>query len=173
MRIKIGERFITQRTEFSRYHLEDINGEKIKTKEAEDIIENYFKQLENPDLYFRIEDNRIHWLEYREVEYMFLPKIVEKIEPYAFRDNHNIKLAVLGENTDIIQAYAFSGCTKLTEVILPRNLKVIQQYAFSDCERLETIYYEGTKKEWQIIHKDRYWRFGNSADIIAIDGIVE
>ena len=37
---------------------------------------------------------------------------------------------------------------------------------------MEIIYYEGTKKEWERIKKDRYWKFGNSATIITLDGIV-
>ena len=172
MRIKLGNYYINQRTEYSRFYLEDENGEKIKTKEAEEFIENYTNQNENPNNYFRIEDSRLHWMINKETEYIFVSPRIKTIEPYAFRDNNYLKFAFLGNNVETIFAFAFSGCTKLKEVILPRSISEIQQYAFSDCEEMEIIYYEGTKKEWERIKKDRYWKFGNSATIITLDGII-
>ena len=55
------------------------------------------------------------------------------------------------EGVITIDDYAFSGCTSLKTVILPVSLKYVYEDIFEDCTALETVYYKGTKEQWDAI----------------------
>ena len=50
-----------------------------------------------------------------------------------------------------IEEWAFTYANALTEIVLPVGLVSIGYGAFSNCEKLSSVYYMGTKKEWDRI----------------------
>lgn len=54
---------------------------------------------------------------------------------------------------------AFHGCIGLASVTIPNSVKSIGDSAFSGCRELKTIYYKGTKEEWQAIIKYAKWDY--------------
>lgn len=46
---------------------------------------------------------------------------------------------------------AFSGCTKLTSIVIPNSVTSIDFAAFSACSGLKTVFYAGTKEQWEIV----------------------
>ena len=75
----------------------------------------------------------------READSIALSSDVEKIMPYAFWGNKNIKEVVLSGGVKEIPAYAFSHCTNLTSVQIPYSVNSIGVRAFEDCIRLRNI----------------------------------
>ena len=66
---------------------------------------------------------------------------------------------VIPDSVRSIGKMAFYGCTGLTSVTIGKNVTSIGKYAFSDCTRLETIYYKGTRAQWEAIEKDSAWDY--------------
>lgn len=58
-----------------------------------------------------------------------------------------------------------AGCDKLTYVKIPKSVKKIKKGAFSDCDNLKTIYFAGTKSQWE---KIRIEEVGNE-DLLDAD----
>lgn len=58
-----------------------------------------------------------------------------------------------------------AGCDKLTYVKIPKSVKRIKKGAFSDCDNLKTIYFAGTKSQWE---KIRIEEVGNE-DLLDAD----
>lgn len=58
-----------------------------------------------------------------------------------------------------------AGCDTLTYVKIPKSVKKIKKGAFSDCDNLETIYFAGTKSQWE---KIRIEEVGNE-DLLDAD----
>ena len=52
---------------------------------------------------------------------------------------------------------AFYGCEGLKKIDIPKEIESIGVFAFAHCTSLATIYYEGNKREWNSITKDRDW----------------
>lgn len=47
--------------------------------------------------------------------------------------------------------YAFKGCKYLESIYLPKSLKEIRASAFNECTALKTVYYSGSKEDWNKI----------------------
>lgn len=58
-----------------------------------------------------------------------------------------------------------AGCDTLTYVKIPKSVKKIKKGAFSDCDNLKTIYFAGTKSQWE---KIRIEEVGNE-DLLDAD----
>ncbi len=67
---------------------------------------------------------------------------------------------VIKDGTLGIADSAFSGCTGLTGITIPRSVESIGNQAFSG-GTFRTIYFQGTKEQFNSIQKDTYW-YGNS-----------
>lgn len=50
-----------------------------------------------------------------------------------------------------IGKYAFDGCSSLTSIVIPDSVTSIGEDAFFKCSNLETVYYTGTKEEWNAL----------------------
>lgn len=48
-----------------------------------------------------------------------------------------------------------AGCDTLTYVKIPKSVKKIKKGAFSDCDNLKTIYFAGTKAQWEKIRIEK------------------
>ena len=92
-----------------------------------------------------------------EIEYTqnVLEKIVmsdniTQITQFAFGGCSLSNIAI-GRGVEVIDYAAFYGCEWLESVIISNSVKQIVSYAFYHCYMLETVYYEGTSKEWEEI----------------------
>lgn len=61
-----------------------------------------------------------------------------------------------------IAGYAFLGKEALTSVTIPKSVTTIGMYAFRGCTNLMTVYYRGTKAEWERMKPSENW-WGDSA----------
>ena len=68
-----------------------------------------------------------------------MPSTVQKIKPYAFWGDYNLKDVRISGNAREISAYAFSNCKNLKNVKMSYSLKNIDMKAFEDCVRLRQI----------------------------------
>lgn len=103
-----------------------------------------------------------------------LPKNIEHIGDYAFVDCINLQeinwecIADMGKGifqntqlTDVVLPQGlealpedtFKNCYSLTTIVIPKTLKTVSKNAFKDCG-LTTIFYEGTKTQWNKINID-------------------
>jgi hypothetical protein len=103
-----------------------------------------------------------------------LPKNIEYIGDYAFFDCINLQeinwectddmgkgvfqntlLAnvVLPSGLEVVSEDTFNNCYELTTIVIPESIKTISKNAFKD-SGLTTIFYEGTKAQWNKINID-------------------
>ena len=64
---------------------------------------------------------------------------VVEIDPYAFRNNAQVKSVVLPEGIVAIGEFAFEGCRHLERIVLPQSLLSIGRGAFLGCQSLREI----------------------------------
>ena len=95
-----------------------------------------------------------------------IPDCVISIGRYTFEDCVGLASVIIGNSVTTIGYSAFHGCTGLTSVIIPNSVKNIGGYAFRNCTSLKTIYYKGTKEEWDAIEKVSGWDSNTNYTII-------
>lgn len=111
------------------------------------------------------------------IKKLVIPNSVTTIEDCAFWDNASLTDVTLSENlkslgvnafqqctalTEIeipegitkIGSWAFLGCSSLSKLTLPKAVTTIGAWAFLDCNKLKTIYYGGTKSDFDNIAVD-------------------
>ena len=88
---------------------------------------------------------------------------VKSIGYWAFSYCKGLTSVTIGNSLTSISWGVFDGCTGLVSVTIGTGVTNIESYAFDDCSSLKTIYYKGTKEQWNAIIKDAYWdmRTGN------------
>ena len=70
---------------------------------------------------------------------------------------------------------AFYNCSSLTSVTIPESVTSIGNYAFSDCDNLQTVYYNGTRAQFDKIeigsHNEPLLnaKFVNSHPVLSTD----
>ena len=100
-----------------------------------------------------------------------VPSTVKSIGEYAFMSCSNLLVVSVPEGVTSIGSGTFAGCSSLENIIIPESVTTIGQNAFSkcsslksitipksvmtiepntffECSNLETIYYSGTKEDW-------------------------
>ena len=99
----------------------------------------------------------------QKVTSVIVPATVKNIWDETFYYCQNLKtVELLG--AEYIGPNTFCGCLSLESVRLSRNLREIGETAFSGLEQKVTVYYGGTKEEWQQVNiPDRTNRFYNLA----------
>lgn len=75
------------------------------------------------------------------VRSVIFPQSVTKINSYAFKDNHHVKILNIPDTITSIEDSSFSGCSSLTSVTFEEGsqLTSIGDYAFYNCSRLTSI----------------------------------
>lgn len=80
----------------------------------------------------------------------------------AFYASALLEKAELCEGITYIPEQYFGKCSSLKEVIIPASVTSIDKLAFGDCNSLETVYYRGTKEQWEELKKNTIMGlFGN------------
>ncbi len=68
-----------------------------------------------------------------------------------FTKRAEIKTVMIEEGVQNIGNFAFQNCTELTSVTVPTSVTSIGKSAFEGCSSFGTIYYAGTKAQWNEI----------------------
>lgn len=61
---------------------------------------------------------------------------------------------VVPDSVTVIAPSAFRGCSNLTSVVIGKNVTEIRAEAFMECNSLDSVFYKGTKEEWEAITID-------------------
>lgn len=81
---------------------------------------------------------------------VIFPESLKSIEE-AFGLCTSLESVVIPEGLTELGVYAFESCSSLKSVTIPKSLSFISAGVFMNCPALETIYYAGTKEEWDSI----------------------
>ncbi|MCI9406972.1 MAG: leucine-rich repeat domain-containing protein [Clostridia bacterium] len=54
-------------------------------------------------------------------------------------------------DTKLVYNGAFAWCRKLESITIPKTVTEIENYAFYECENLKTVYFTGTRGEWEVL----------------------
>ncbi|MCR5706397.1 MAG: leucine-rich repeat domain-containing protein [Acholeplasmatales bacterium] len=79
------------------------------------------------------------FLNNKELEEVFIPSSVIRIEEKAFSGCIGLKNVYIESGTTTIGQYAFSGCISLYDIALPEGVKNIGSHAFEGCMFLQSI----------------------------------
>lgn len=80
-----------------------------------------------------------------------IPSTVKSIKSFAFAGCENLTSVTMHNGITAIERYTFYGCKNLIFIILPKEITNISNTAFYNCSTLKTVYYSGTKEEWDNI----------------------
>lgn len=83
-----------------------------------------------------------------------LPDSVQSVRNLAFRECRALESAELSSGMTEIPTGMFQRCTALTTVTIPASITTIDSLAFDDCSSLKTVYYGGSKAQWQALAAD-------------------
>ena len=83
-----------------------------------------------------------------------IPDSVTEIGRYAFSGCTNLTEFTVPKGIKEIEQGMFSGCDRLSKVTMSSNIEKINSYAFDKCYYLTDIYYNGAKKQWDLITKE-------------------
>ena len=127
---------------------------------------------------------------------LIIPNDVTKISKYTFYGYTALNSVTFHNRVTEIGACAFAHCTSLTSIRLPDSLTTIGRYAFYNCNKLdsffmgqgvtsigdyafdkcfliETITYNGTVEQWNLIIKDLWYGYSVRRFIIScVDGTI-
>ena len=96
-----------------------------------------------------------------------------KISNYAFincRGRGLTEITIPNSVTSIGES-AFSGCSNLTNITIPDNITSIGNRTFASCSKLTTIYFQGTKAQWNSISRSYNWDYNTgNYTIYCLDG---
>lgn len=79
-----------------------------------------------------------------------IPSSVKIIKLNSFQ-SCNLESILIPEGVETIENIAFHSCSNIKSVIIPKSLTYIGNGAFANCDNLSTVYYAGTKEEWNAI----------------------
>lgn len=85
-----------------------------------------------------------------------IPSSVTSIGSGAFDGCAFLHKIVIPDGIDTINSSTFRDCDVLNTITIPKSVTSIEDYAFHGCRCLDTIYYDGTEKEWYSITIGNY-----------------
>ena len=80
-----------------------------------------------------------------------IPDSVTSIGEWAFSGCSSLTSITIGDSVTSIGESAFEWCKSLISITIPDSVTYIDFCAFEYCSSLETIYYRGSKAEWNEI----------------------
>lgn len=80
-----------------------------------------------------------HAFEESPFESFTVPKNIEKINYWAFRNCRNLKKIKFNKNLKEIGSHAFQGCESLKSVTIPNSVKKLSSGVFADCTNLTKV----------------------------------
>ena len=83
------------------------------------------------------------------------------------RDDPHLLAAVLPAGLRVIPVGAFHSCTALRAVVIPATVDAVGMSAFQDCDSLETVYFTGSREEWDAIRI--YTKFGTNDALLRAE----
>ncbi len=86
-----------------------------------------------------------------------VPYSVTIVGNYAFSSCHDLEKAEVNHGTEQLGIAVFMSCHNLKTVTLPASIKYIGDYTFYDCPKLSSIYFGGTKEQWEKLSAGTYW----------------
>ena len=81
---------------------------------------------------------------------------VNTIEKQAFNNCSKLTLVILEDKVTTLGYGAFYGCSGLKEIVIGDSVKTIGEAAFWNCDNIRSVYYKGTKDEWENITIGEY-----------------
>jgi len=88
----------------------------------------------------------------KSLEKIVIPEGVSSIGANAFNSCIKLSDVTLPESLRALGGLqAFGGCTSLTEIVIPVGITSISGDVFNGCYELTTIYYKGTRQEWEAV----------------------
>ena len=81
-----------------------------------------------------------------------IPSHIKAIEVGAFSDT-SIEELIIPEGVTRIGEGAFNWNPKLKKIVLPSTLKELGVDCFEGCENLHKLHFNGTVRQWRLIHK--------------------
>ncbi len=82
-----------------------------------------------------------------------LPNNITRLGAYLFCGCSSLEKIKIPDNVTEIQSGSFDSCTSLKSIIIPKSVVSISPRVFSGCDNLETVYYNGTQDEMNMIKK--------------------
>jgi len=76
---------------------------------------------------------------------------VTVIDDYTFYNCTGLTSVTIPDGVTTIGYSAFSGCRDLVDVTIPSSVTTIGGWGFRDCGNLKTVYYLGSKADWEKI----------------------
>lgn len=80
-----------------------------------------------------------------------LPDNLNTIRTSMFEVSAKLEFIRLPECISSIEEKAFRECVSLKRIIIPASVTSIAEDAFENCNSLETVYYAGTRQQWDAI----------------------
>ena len=100
------------------------------------------------------------------IDSITIPGSIIEITPYVFEAS-SLKMVKMKEGVSVIGISSFNDCNNLEIIYLPKSITTIQMKAFANCTSLKKIYYNGSKKDWDLIIKEANWDYNtNNYEII-------
>ena len=119
--------------------------------------------------------NPLDYLDYVPSHYLYgsnisgtfkIPNRIKSIGKHAFYVCASLTSITIPDSVMRIGESAFYNCSSLTNVTIGNGVKSIGKYAFVNCDELVSITYKDTKKRWQKIKKNLYWKSDSNIEMI-------
>lgn len=86
---------------------------------------------------------------------LVIPEGVTTISFDAFENCESLTSVEIPEG--VVSVGSFDGCTNLKRIDIAHSVTEIAYSAFSECPNLKSIYYDGTKAEWNKLYYESSW----------------
>lgn len=80
-----------------------------------------------------------------------IPSALTYISQYTFQNCESLTAIDIPEGIKEINSEAFRGCSKLRSIGIPSSVKYISNGVFWDCNDIQSVFYGGTKTQWDAI----------------------
>ena len=101
---------------------------------------------------------------------IILPDSLTSISDSAFYNCKRLKSIVIPDGVTSIDDWTFEGCSSLTNITIPDSVTSIGYHAFQNCKDLKTIYFNGTKDQWNWLAIAQNWGIDTTQTKIIFKG---